>query len=137
MKVVLDTNVWISGLMFPASQAGKILSLWKASQLTIVTSPAILHELKTVLLYPKIRKRILWDENKVEQYVGTLKFLTDFIVPDDSISLAIVPRDVNDIAILSTFLASDAKFLVTGDEDLLVIRNHYAIITVAEFCQLI
>ena len=133
MKVVLDTNVWISGLLLPSSLAGKILSDWDAARFSVVTSPFILDELKKVLRYPKIRKRIQWSETKVEQYVTTLQFLTDYFLFDEKSCVATVPKDINDTAILHTLILSQADYLITGDSDLLDLREQYPIITLAEF----
>jgi putative PIN family toxin of toxin-antitoxin system len=131
--VVLDTNIWISGLLLPKSKAGNILLQWKASKIDILTSQPILDEIRKVLLYPKIQKRIQWDEIKVDQYVSLLQFLTDFISIDADFPQVIVECDKDDSIILNTFLASKADFLVTGDNDLLVLNQKYSIVTLSEF----
>ena len=43
------------------------------------------------------------------------------------------PRDPDDIPVLATLIASGADLLVTGDRDLLVLREEYPIETPAEF----
>lgn len=133
MKVVLDTNVWISGLLLPSSLAGKILADWNASKFNVVTSAPILDELKRVLLYPKIRKRIQWSETQVGQYVTTLQFLTDYCVFDGKTCSAVVSKDANDTPVLQTLIFSQADYLVTGDSDLLELKNQYSIVTLIEF----
>jgi predicted nucleic acid-binding protein len=42
-------------------------------------------------------------------------------------------RDAKDLPVLGTFLAAQADYLVTGDNDLLALRDRYAIVTPAEF----
>ena len=49
MRVVLDTNVLLSGLAYPASPPGRILAAWKAGALEVVLSDYILEELRRVL----------------------------------------------------------------------------------------
>lgn len=133
MKIVLDTNIWISGIMFPTSKAGKILTAWKSSEFDLVTSSFILKEIKDVLLYPKIHKRIQWNPEKIEHYITTLQLLTNYISLDNIKCNAIVPKDAKDTPILQTFIVSQSNFLVTGDNDLLDLKDQYAIITLSEF----
>ncbi len=133
--MVLDTNIWISGLLLPKSNAGNILRNWKASKIDIATSQPILNEIRKVLLYPKIQKCIQWDEPKIDQYISLLQFLTEFISVDSNFPQVVVERDPNDSIILNTFLASEADYLITGDKDLLSLSEHYPIITPAEFCE--
>jgi putative PIN family toxin of toxin-antitoxin system len=136
LKVVLDTNIWISGLLLPKSKAGKILAAWQASRFEVVTSQEILDEIKKVLLYPKIQKRIEWSEAKANQYILLLKFLTHLVAIDPKYKKIKVPNDANDSAILQTFLTSHADYLVTGDNDLLILNLHYPIITLNEFYEI-
>jgi uncharacterized protein len=137
LKVVLDTNIWISGLLLPKSKAGKIIAAWELSKVEIVTSQAILDEIKKVLLYPKIHKRIHWDEAQIDQYILFLKFFSHFVVTKKIKSHAIVERDPADSIILNTLIASYADYLVTRDNDLLVMKENYPIITLAEFCEIV
>ncbi|HXV62824.1 MAG TPA: PIN domain-containing protein [Vicinamibacteria bacterium] len=44
MKVVLDTNVLLSGLMYPDSQPGRIVSAWRHAQFEVATSLAQLEK---------------------------------------------------------------------------------------------
>jgi len=133
MKVVLDTNVFISGLMLPYSKAGIILKAWHQSKVEVVTSDYLLGEIKRVLTYPKIAKRLNWSESKANQFIELLNLFTTSV--DISATQAIVTRDCNDNAILATYIASHADYLVTGDDDLLSMKQQYAIITVNEFVE--
>lgn len=133
MKVVLDTNIWISGLLLPNSKAGKVLIHWKAAQFQVVTSQFILDEIKKVLRYQKIKNRIRWNERKLEQYLVSLKFLTDFVPVEHGKANVVVPKDSNDTPILETLLVGQADYLVTGDLDLLSLKKEYPILTLAEF----
>ena len=134
---MLDTNIWISGLILPESKAGKIVTAWKSSQLEVVTSTYILEEIKQVLLYSKIKKRVQWNEIQVEQFILLLKFFTNFIDEDLNKVTAEVERDIDDVPILQTFLISKSDYLITGDQDLLVLKNQYNILTLNELYSLI
>jgi uncharacterized protein len=54
LRVVLDTNVLISGLAYPASLPGKNLAAWHAGRLNVVLSRYILDEIARVL--PKLSR---------------------------------------------------------------------------------
>lgn len=137
MRVVLDTNIWISGLMLPKSTAGKIITAWQQNKFNIIISQPILDEIKKVLSYPKIQKRLQWDEPKIEQYLLLLTFFSEFVVLKKASAKIKKIRDKNDIPILNTLISSGSDYLVTGDNDLLALKNDYSIIALADFYQLI
>ncbi len=131
MKVVLDTNIFLSGLMLPESVPGKIVSAWRSSSFDLVFSEAMLTELARVLAYPKIRKRIGWTDDDIEHFVSLLRFRAEIV--DIETTRADVPRDADDVPVLAALIASGANILVSGDRDLLELREDYAIETAAEF----
>ena len=54
LRVVLDTNVLVSGLAYPASIPGHILSAWRQGGIDLVLSRFILDEMVRVL--PRLRR---------------------------------------------------------------------------------
>lgn len=133
MRVVLDTNVLVSGLMLPQSTPGKIVSAWKSGGFGLVLSEPMLEEISRVLSYPKIVKRLGWDGAKVARFIDLLRFNADIV--EIGGTLAQVPDDPDDAPILATLMVSHADYLVTGDEDLLNLAANYPILTPAAFCQ--
>ena len=131
MRVVLDTNVFVSGLLLPASVPGQIVSALRRGDFRLVTSEPMLVEFAAVLAYPKLQKRIGWDEETIARYLMLLRFEADVVdINDES---AEVPRDPADTMVLRTLLAGSADFLVSGDQDLLALARQYPIITPVEF----
>ena len=53
MKVLLDTNVWISGLLW-GEMPNQIVKLARSGQITAIVSIEILNELRNTLGYPKL-----------------------------------------------------------------------------------
>lgn len=134
MKVVLDTNVWISSLLLPKSNPGVIVAAWQKGLFDIVTSVSILDEIKKVLNYPKIKKRLSISVDELEEYFALLHFFTEILEDDVSDHAPVKKlRDINDGHILKALIGSKANYLITGDEDLLVLRDEYPIITPSEF----
>lgn len=133
MKVVLDTNVLLSGLMYPESTPGKVIGAWQENRFELVLSVEQLTEIGRVLHYPKIRRILTWSRREIEAYLKQLYLRS--VAVDISGTTAFVPKDRVDNAILATLIASGAECLVTGDTDLLALRERYSILTPAEFAQ--
>jgi putative PIN family toxin of toxin-antitoxin system len=133
LRIVLDTNVLVSGLAYPTSVPGRIVGAWRDGRLDVVLSRFILAELLRVL--PRLNHRLQWREQDMLDMVDTLALLADLVEPSADVELMARPtlRDPADGPVLGTLLASGADYLVTGDKDLLVLAPHYAIVTPAWF----
>ena len=131
MKAVLDTNVLLSGLMFPEGAPGRIVAAWVEARFDLALSLDQLAEIGRVLEYPKIRSKLHWDEERIELFLKQM-YIRAEVVELGPISL-VVPRDADDAPILATLAATKADVLVTGDGDLLALRDKYPIETPAEF----
>jgi len=131
VKVVLDTNVLVSGLMLPDSVPGRIVAAWRAAQFELAMSEPLLDEIGRVLSYPKIRRRLRWSQDEIARFLLLLRFKADVV--DITGEKASVPRDPGDDPVLAALLAADADCLVSGDSDLLALRDRFPIQTPAEF----
>jgi len=131
VKVVLDTNVLLSGLMFPGGAPGRIIAAWVEARFEVALSLDQLAEIGRVLEYPKIRRKLEWDDQQIELFIKQL-YIRAEVVELGPISVE-VPRDPGDAPILATLAAAKADVLVTGDGDLLALRDDYPIETPAEF----
>lgn len=132
MRVVLDTNVWLSGLMLPASLPGQIVRAWRSARLALMLSDPLFEELSRALRYPKTRARMSLDDRELERWLAELRYLVEWVDLAATPS-ARVPRDRRDDPILTTLIASRADALVTGDRDLLDLAARFAILTPREF----
>lgn len=128
LRVVLDTNVLVSGLAYPGSVPGRIVTAWRQGGLEVVLSHYILDELVRVL--PRL-PRIGLTPAEIRDLVDSFMFLADIVEPEG------VPagdlRDPADQPVLLTLLAAQVNYLITGDKDLLALANRYPIVTPAEF----
>ena len=131
MRIVLDTNILVSGLMVPDGTPGRIIAAWFDAEFDVISSREQLAEIGRVLGYPKIRRVLKWDDDRIERFLRLLHGRVEIVEPD---SAAVdTPRDPDDGPILGTLVAAEADFLVTGDRDLLSLRDRYPIETPAEF----
>jgi uncharacterized protein len=128
LRVVLDTNVLVSGLAYPASVPGRIVSVWRQGGLDVVLSRYILDEMRRVL--PRL-SRIGLSEDEIRDLVDSFMFLADIVEPDATEDASL--RDAADQQVLGTLLAAKADYLITGDKDLLALAGKYPIVTPAVF----
>jgi hypothetical protein len=67
MRVVIDTNVFVSGLMLQASVPGRILAAGIVGGFEIVLCEPMLEEISTALRYPKVRRRIVLSDDELDR----------------------------------------------------------------------
>lgn len=110
-RVVVDTNVVISGLISPAGTPGRVVAAILDGRVVAVITPALAAEIVDVVERPRLAPRI--DDDTV----GALLELVWPGLPAVEIDVDI--RDVQDRIVLAAALAGDAEAIVTGDRDLL------------------
>ena len=131
MIAVLDTNVWVSGIINGLGPPGRIIALWRNDYFKVVISPLLIGELERALTYPRVRAAIQRPEEEVHSFVAELaRIAVSLETPNLDVS-----RDPDDNRFLEAAIAGDADFLVTGDRDLLTLEEHegIAIVTPARF----
>jgi putative PIN family toxin of toxin-antitoxin system len=129
LRVVLDTNVLVSGIAFPGGVPGRIVAAWRQGGLDVVLSRYILDELARVL--PRLNHRLHWSEAEFADFIDILAINVDLVEPAAADDTDL--RDAADQPVLGTLLTAKADYLVTGDLDLLALAARYPIITPAEF----
>ena len=128
LRVVLDTNVLVSGLAYPGSVPGRIVAAWRQGGLEVALSRYILDELVRVL--PRL-PRICMTSAEIRDLADSFMFLADIVEPEGAHDVNL--RDPADQPVLLTLLAAKADYLVTGDKDLLVLASQYPILPPSEF----
>ena len=128
---LIDTNILVSGLMYPASTPGRIIAAWSEAQFDVVSSHEQLAEIGRVLGYPKIRRILQWDDERIGHFIKQLYIRVEMAEPASSEIESL--RDPDDAPILGALAAADADLLVTGDRDLLALSDRHPFETPAEF----
>lgn len=118
LRVVVDTNVWVSGLIAPDSAPGRVLQAVRDRELEPVITWELAEELTTVLRRPKL-KRYRVSADDVQQLLA----LGAPFLP--TVELQIDLRDPADVPVISAAVSGGADAIVTGDRDLLdaVVRS--------------
>ncbi|MGH8235617.1 MAG: putative toxin-antitoxin system toxin component, PIN family [Steroidobacteraceae bacterium] len=131
MRIVLDTNVVMSALLWRGPPYRLLEAIRQRSRLQLYSSPALLEELADVLTRPAATKQ-LSTIGKAARDV-----LPDYIVAIELVEPTELPRivrDPDDDHVLACALAAEASLIVTGDKDLLVLNAYrdIPIVTAAE-----
>ncbi len=114
-KVIFDTNIWISYLI--GQQLGGLTELLTTHKIELVLSEQLRTELIEVTGRKKFRK--YFSKEKVSELLKLMDFLgTDYQVNE----YPNICRDSKDNFLLGLIRVSKAHFLVTGDQDLLVLN---------------
>ena len=114
--IVIDSNVWISALIFGGNPE-KILKLFIDNKVEVVMSEEIMTELRRIII------------NKFPLFVNSLNLLEASLRKDTvfvqlgSITID-ASRDVDDNRILETAYIGKAKYIISGDKDLLVLKKY-------------
>src|SRR3989344_6282918 len=116
VRVILDTNIWISAIFF-GGKIGRILTLWKDGKITVVFSQETFLELEEKLLF---WGKKLGGEKEVAEYLLSINHHGLFVYPQEKVTIC---RDVDDNRLLESAQSANAKFLVSGDKDLLTIKK--------------
>ena len=117
-KVVLDTNVVISALLFGGGTA-RLVSLWQTGEFSWLASAAIIQEYARVLAYPKFKLA----EAEIRELLNEdiLPFVT-------AVRVGKVPRvirqDPSDDGFLACALTGKADAIVSGDHHLLELTRY-------------
>ena len=128
LRVVLDTNVLVSGLAYPDSIPGRIVGAWRAGAVDVVLSHYILDEFVRVL--PRL-PRVVMTPTEIRDLADSFMFLADMAEPAGEVDPDL--RDAADQPVLQTLLAACADYLITGDKDLLALAARYPVLTPAQF----
>jgi uncharacterized protein len=131
LRVVLDTNVVLSALVFARGITAQLRVDWQAGRFVPLASKATVEELVRVLAYPKLKLDAAEQQELMADYLPHLQVVT---MPEP---LPAVPdcRDPLDLPFLQLAAAGSAAALVTGDADLLSLGHvgHCVIVTPGAF----
>ena len=118
-RVVLDTNVVLSALVFTHGRAAALREAWQGGRCEPLVSKATVGELIRVLGYPKFK--LVADEQH-ELLADYLPYCRTVAIPA---KLPRTPpcRDPCDLPFLQLAMVGKAEVLVTGDQDLLDIKS--------------
>jgi len=128
IRIVIDTNLWISFLI--TNNFDKLDKLLFSKKIVLVFSEELLDEFLEVTQRPKFKK--YFSKSDIKAVIDTIDEFADFIVVETTTTIC---RDIKDNFILSLAKDGNADFLLTGDNDLLELKEFDGakIMTISEF----
>jgi putative PIN family toxin of toxin-antitoxin system len=136
VRVVLDTNILVSGLMSVTSPPAKILNAVRVGQVVAVMSEATLAELEKVLHRPAVQRYFTHTTITPAAFLADLRIHADLVIPVPSTAPIRDPRDRVFLDLLTT--KPSPHYFVTGDKDFEA--SHYSgvpVISAAAFARLL
>ena len=131
-RVVLDTNVLISALLF-RGRLPKIVGLWQKGKIIPVISKETFSELMTVLEYPKF-SLTQEETDSIIKY----EILPYFEIVEVVKDVKGICRDPEDDKFISCAISASADYIVSGDKDLIDLKQYKSIkiIKASEFLEM-
>ena len=114
-RVVLDTNIVLSALVFAHGRLAPLRLAWQQARCRPLVSRATAAELIRVLAYPKFKLAAGDQQELLADYLPCCTVVTIPARPPRTPAC----RDPFDVPFLQLAVAGKADFLVTGDQDLL------------------
>jgi putative PIN family toxin of toxin-antitoxin system len=116
VRLILDTNLWISFLI--SSRYEGLDALLATNKCRLLFSQKLLEEFVAVARRPKLQKYISKDE--LGDLLETIVEIAEFIPVRSNVTLC---RDPKDNFLLALAIDGTADYLLTGDKDLLVLKQ--------------
>lgn len=126
MRIVLDTNVVLSALLWRGAPYRLLDAIRSHEEVRLFTSLALVDELAEVLRRPVIAKRLSTIGKSAHEalldYVEAVELVEPQQVP------RVVPDDADDDQVIAAAIAAGADWIVSGDSDLLSMGSHQGIL---------
>jgi len=135
LRVVLDTNVFVSSLLNKSGVPARLMDAWRAGAYVLVTSPPIMAEIKAVLELPRIREKYALTDDDIRQVLDLLE-KDAILVPGRSHVGNPILQDPTDHIFLSCALEAGADVIISGDRHLLSLKIFEGIPIVLSFSPL-
>lgn len=130
LRIVIDTNIWISGLVF-GGRPGEILQLFVDDRMQVVISEELISELRRKILqkFPLFTPKLKLLEASLRQDAEMVRLGNQVVK---------ISRDPNDNMFIETALAGACDYIISGDLDLLVLKHvqQIRIVTPSEYLDL-
>lgn len=118
-QVLVDCSTFLSGIFYPLGKPYRILELWVNKEYDLCVTEEIVKEYE--LKIESFAKRVKKDPRKAELWLKLINRLAIFVKPQP-----VAPdscRDPNDLKYLEAAKACEVDFLISSDNDLLVVKK--------------
>lgn len=136
LRLVLDTNQFVSSVLVRHGLPAQLVDAWRRREYLLLTSPALIAEVRATLNYPRLRSKYPITDEQVERLI-TLLERDAIVVSGEADTRDAVPDDPDDDRVLACAVEGMADFIVSGDRHLLDLGEYRGIpiITVRELLE--
>ncbi|MBI3622914.1 putative toxin-antitoxin system toxin component, PIN family [Candidatus Pacearchaeota archaeon] len=133
MRIVADTNVFLSGIFWKGNFSSQIIDLWRNRRIDLVSSIPIIDELTKNLKGFKIKM----SEDSVQEWENVILENSLLVEPEEKIE--IVKDDKDDNKFIEAAVTGKANYIITQDNHLLKIKEFKGIkiLTPKEFLDIV
>ncbi len=114
IKIFIDINIFISAYFFNGNK--RKIVYHRSKNIKLFTSQQVCDEIQSVL-----RKKFNVEEKSVNEYIAKIMLEYKLIPPNYNLNLIV--RDEKDTNILKSSLVAKCNYLITGDKDLLTLKQ--------------
>ena len=122
MKVVIDTNVFISSAISTKGAPAQVFNKWLNGAFELIVSDAIMNEYRTALRYEHVRKRHGLTPSQMEKLIDDFLSGVTLVTPTEAAHS--VADDPDDDKFLECAQAGGAEFVISGDKHLLNLKEY-------------
>jgi uncharacterized protein len=137
LRAVLDSSVLVSGFLTEGGTTAALLSRYRQGAFASCSSPWIIEETERALLRPRNINRYRYRPEDVRQFLDGLAGSAQIFPISPEVPA--VTRDPSDDQVIACAVAAQADYLVTGDDDMLVLTEYRGIriVTPRQFLDLL
>ncbi len=134
LKVVIDSNIWISALLVAQGKSRELINQFDSGAFAVSYPAWLVVEIRKTASKPRLALRIRPDD-----LLNLIALIEQQGILVEPAYLAPVSRDPKDDVFLACALASRSDYLISGDEDLLVLDEYRGtkIVTVSQFLEIL
>ena len=138
LRVVLDSNIFVSGVLTRRGTAAHLLDLWRARRFVLVSAEPILTEVEAVLHRPRLSEKYHLHPEDIAQLMDLLR-REALLVPLLTDVSGAIPADPADEKFLACAVDGMADYLVSGDRHLLDLGEYRGvpIVTLSAFLEVL
>jgi len=118
LKVVLDTNIFVSSLLVKVGLPAQILNAWRERKLILAVSSSIIAEIHAILSYTHIRRKYEVSKEEIDELI-TLLEQDSLLVHSNTKIINAIAKDPSDDKVLVCATEAKVDFIVSGDRHLL------------------
>ena len=123
LRVVFDTNLYLRKMLMPAGFPAQAFLAWKNAHFKFFPPPAILHEIRNTLGYPRLRRKYRITDEMVDALIGLLERHATVVAGTADV-VGAIPADPNDEIVLACAVDGQADLIVSGDQHLLALASY-------------